>query len=76
MCQWHDVTFCLSLLLAKSERSMKKIIDGLPFYCDKLHKEGVYAHFQEIFVKVNAHHLPSTHVSVFFFNMKHKGMLK
>ena len=31
---------------------MKKLIEGLPFYRDKLHEEGVFARFQEILVKV------------------------
>ncbi len=50
--QWRDIAFCLSLLPFKSERSVKKLIEGLPFYRDKLHEEGVYARFQEILVKV------------------------
>jgi len=31
---------------------VKKLIEGLSFYRDKLHEEGVYARFQEILVKV------------------------
>jgi hypothetical protein len=31
---------------------VKKLVEGLPFYRDKLHEEGVYARFQEILVKV------------------------
>ena len=50
--QWRDIAFCLSLLPFKSERSVKKLVEGLPFYRDKLHEEGVYARFQEILVKV------------------------
>ena len=50
--QWRDIAFCLSLLPFKSERSVKKLIEGLSFYRDKLHEEGVYARFQEILVKV------------------------
>jgi condensin complex subunit 1 len=50
--QCRDIAFCLSLLPFKSERSVKKLIEGLPFYRDKLHEEGVYARFQEILVKV------------------------
>jgi len=52
MWQWHNIVFCLSLLLFKLECSVKKFIEGLSFYCNKLHKEGIYAHFQEILVKV------------------------
>ena len=42
---------------------MKKLVEGLPFYRDKLHEEGVYARFQEILVKVIPSHPPHTHVS-------------
>jgi len=38
----------------KSERSVKKLVEGLPFYRDKLHEEGVYARFQEILVKARS----------------------
>jgi condensin complex subunit 1 len=50
--QWRDIAFCLSLLPFKSERSVKKLIEGLPFYRDKLHEKVVYERFQEILVKV------------------------
>lgn len=50
--QWRDIAFCLSLLPFKSERSVKKLIEGLQFYRDKLHEETVYARFQEILAKV------------------------
>jgi condensin complex subunit 1 len=49
--QWRDISFCLSLPF-KYECSVKKLIEGLPFYRDKSHEEGVYACFQEILVKV------------------------
>ncbi len=51
--QWRDVAFCLSLLPFKSERSVKKLIEGMPFYREKLHEEGVFARFQEILAKVS-----------------------
>jgi condensin complex subunit 1 len=50
--QWRDIAFCLSLLPFKSERSVKKLIEGLPFYRDKLHDKEVYSRFKEILVKV------------------------
>ena len=50
--QWHDIAYCLSLLPFKSDRSVKKLIEGLQFYRDKLHDEEVFARFQEILVKV------------------------
>ncbi|KAG8907136.1 Condensin complex subunit [Tulasnella sp. 403] len=49
--QWQDIAFCLSLLPFKSERSVKKLIEGLPFYQDKLHNEAVFARFSEILAK-------------------------
>ena len=51
--QWRDIAFCLSLLPFKSERSVKKLIEGLPFYQDKLHEETVFARFSEILAKVS-----------------------
>lgn len=52
--QWRDIAFCLSLLPFKSERSMKKLIEGLPFYQDKLHEETVFKRFSEILAKARA----------------------
>ncbi|KIY43890.1 ARM repeat-containing protein [Fistulina hepatica ATCC 64428] len=52
--QWHDIAFCLSLLPYKSERSMKKLMDALPFYQDKLHDEVVFKFISEILVKARA----------------------
>ncbi|KAH9998700.1 non-SMC mitotic condensation complex subunit 1-domain-containing protein [Russula vinacea] len=52
--QWHDIAFCLSLLPFKSERSVKKLMEGLPFYRDKLHEKVVYTRFQEILVKARS----------------------
>jgi hypothetical protein len=65
--QWRDIAFCLSLLPFKSERSVKKLVEGLPFYRDKLHEEGVYARFQEILVKV----CPPTHTFFFYSIINH-----
>ena len=50
--QWRDIAFCLSLLPFKSERSVKKLIEGLQFYRDKLHEETVFNRFTEILAKV------------------------
>ncbi|CAE6439777.1 unnamed protein product, partial [Rhizoctonia solani] len=49
--QWRDIAFCLSMLPYKSERSVKKLIEGLPFYQDKLHEETVFMRFSEILAK-------------------------
>ncbi|PPQ70796.1 hypothetical protein CVT24_001077 [Panaeolus cyanescens] len=49
--QWRDIAFCLSLLPFKSERSMKKLIEGFQNYRDKLHEPKVYARFVEILAK-------------------------
>lgn len=52
--QWRDIAFCLSLLPFKSERSVKKLIEGLQFYRDKLHEETVFERFTEILAKARA----------------------
>lgn len=49
--QWRDIAFCLSLLPFKSDRSMKRLIEGLPFYQDKLHDPTVFKRFTEILTK-------------------------
>lgn len=43
--------YCLSLLPFKSERSVKRLVEGLPSYRDKLHEEVVFTRFQEILTK-------------------------
>ncbi|KAJ7117284.1 non-SMC mitotic condensation complex subunit 1 [Mycena filopes] len=57
--QWRDIAFCLSLLPFKSERSVKKLIEGLPFYRDKLHEETVFERFTEILVKARQNKSPN-----------------
>ncbi|KAG6377328.1 non-SMC mitotic condensation complex subunit 1-domain-containing protein [Boletus reticuloceps] len=52
--QWRDIAFCLALLPYKSERSVKKLIDGLPFYRDKLHDKIVFEYFGEILSKARS----------------------
>lgn len=54
--QWRDIAFCLSLLPFKSERSVKKLIEGLQFYRDKLHEPVVFERFTEILTKVCPSH--------------------
>jgi condensin complex subunit 1 len=49
---WRDITFCLSLLPFKSEKSYRKLLDYMPLYQDKLHEEGVSRLFTDIIVKV------------------------
>ncbi|PPQ81973.1 hypothetical protein CVT25_014624 [Psilocybe cyanescens] len=52
--QWRDIAYCLSLLPFKSERSVKKLIEGLQFYRDKLHEPTVFERFTEILAKARA----------------------
>jgi len=49
--QWRDIAYCLSLLPFKSERSVKRLVEGLQFYRDKLHEETVYNYFSDILAK-------------------------
>ncbi|KAK4053237.1 condensin complex non-SMC subunit Cnd1 [Microbotryomycetes sp. JL221] len=49
--QWRDIAYCLSLLPFNSELSVKKLVEGLPFYQDKLHEEEVFKRFTEILTK-------------------------
>ncbi|KAF9225678.1 hypothetical protein BS17DRAFT_750004 [Gyrodon lividus] len=52
--QWRDIAFCLSLLPFKSERSVKKLIEGLQFYRDKLHEKEVFDRFSDILTKARS----------------------
>jgi condensin complex subunit 1 len=49
--QWRDIAFCLALLPFKSDRSMKRLIEGLQFYRDKLYDPTVFKRFTEILAK-------------------------
>lgn len=57
--QWRDIAFCLSLLPYKSERSVKKLTEGLLFYRDKLYEEGVYSRFVDILTKARQNKSPN-----------------
>ena len=48
---WRDLAYCLSLLPYTSEKSIKRLVDSLPLYQDKLHEPAVYAAFEEILAK-------------------------
>lgn len=50
--QWRDIAYCLSLLPYRSERSIKKLVEGLPYYQDKLYSPEVYKRFSEILAKM------------------------
>ncbi|KOS15882.1 condensin complex subunit 1 [Malassezia pachydermatis] len=51
--QWRDIAYCLSLLPYRSERSIKKLLDGVPHYQDKLYVPEVYQRFQDILTKMH-----------------------
>ncbi|POW12989.1 hypothetical protein PSHT_07936 [Puccinia striiformis] len=46
--QWEDIAYCLSLLQYKSEKALKKLVDGLPSYQDKLYDPEVFKSFEDI----------------------------
>lgn len=50
---WRDIAYCLSLLPYRSERSIKKLVDALPFYQDKLYVPEVHQRFTEILTKMH-----------------------
>jgi condensin complex subunit 1 len=49
---WRDIGFCLTLIPFSSEKSVKKLMDALPLYQDKLHEPLLYKYIQEIIAKV------------------------
>lgn len=50
--QWRDIAFCLSLL-NHSEKTMKKLIDHLPNYKDKVQYDEIYDCFKTIISNAN-----------------------
>ncbi|KAI8587881.1 non-SMC mitotic condensation complex subunit 1-domain-containing protein [Geranomyces variabilis] len=49
--QWRDISFCLTLLSFASEKSVKKLIEHLPQYQDKLHEPVLYKNLEDILAK-------------------------
>ncbi|RHZ79040.1 hypothetical protein Glove_152g93 [Diversispora epigaea] len=52
--QWHDIAYCLSLLPYKNEKIIRKLIEGMPHYQDKLHEEQIQKFFAEIITKAKS----------------------
>ncbi|KAL1919463.1 uncharacterized protein VTP21DRAFT_2156 [Calcarisporiella thermophila] len=52
--EWRDIAFCLSLLPYKSEKSFKRLLEGISLFQDKLHEETVAKYFAEIVNKGRA----------------------
>ncbi|KAI8321325.1 hypothetical protein GQ54DRAFT_298067 [Martensiomyces pterosporus] len=52
--QCRDIAYCLALLPYKSERSVRRLLDGLPSYQDKLSEDAVYKYFGEIVAKARS----------------------
>ncbi|KAI7831988.1 non-SMC mitotic condensation complex subunit 1-domain-containing protein [Kickxella alabastrina] len=49
--QCRDIAYCMALLPYKSERSVRRLLDGLSSYQDKLSEDAVYKYFVEIVAK-------------------------
>ncbi|KAJ2359975.1 condensin complex non-SMC subunit Cnd1, partial [Coemansia sp. RSA 2607] len=49
--QCRDIAYCMALLPFKSERSVRRLLDGLSSYQDKLAQDVVYKYFVEIVSK-------------------------
>ncbi|KAI8620435.1 non-SMC mitotic condensation complex subunit 1-domain-containing protein [Chytriomyces sp. MP71] len=48
---WRDVAYCISLVSFSSERSIKKLMEALPVYQDKLHEPLVFKYIHDVVVK-------------------------
>ncbi|KAJ3100089.1 Condensin complex subunit [Physocladia obscura] len=48
---WRDVSFCISLVTFSSEKSVKKLMEALPLYADKLHEPLVYKYIHDVILK-------------------------
>jgi condensin complex subunit 1 len=50
--QWRDIGFCLSLLSFGTEKSLKKLMDFLPLFQDKLYEPTLFKYLNDIVNKV------------------------
>lgn len=50
--QWRDISFCLSLL-NPTEKTMRRLIDNLPNYKDKVHYDEIYDCFKVVISNAN-----------------------
>ncbi|KAI9330289.1 non-SMC mitotic condensation complex subunit 1-domain-containing protein [Obelidium mucronatum] len=48
---WRDISFCISLVSFSNEKTVKKLIDALPLYQDKLHEPLVYKYIHDVIVR-------------------------
>eukprot|EP00158_Paraphelidium_tribonemae_P009686 Partr_v1_DN28930_c0_g1_i5_m25543 putative Regulatory subunit of the condensin complex, a complex required for conversion of interphase chromatin into mitotic-like condense chromosomes. The condensin complex probably introduces positive supercoils into relaxed DNA in the presence of type I topoisomerases and converts nicked DNA into positive knotted forms in the presence of type II topoisomerases (By similarity) len=48
---WRDIAYSLSMLQYKSERGIKKLVESIPLYQDKLFEESVFKYFMDIVTK-------------------------
>ncbi|KAJ1940385.1 condensin complex non-SMC subunit Cnd1, partial [Linderina macrospora] len=46
--QCRDIAYCLALLPYKSERSVRRLLDGLPGYQERLAEDAVYKYFSDV----------------------------
>ncbi|KAJ2304230.1 condensin complex non-SMC subunit Cnd1, partial [Coemansia sp. RSA 2706] len=53
--QSRDIAYCMAQLPFKSERSVRRLLDGMPCYQDKLADNAVFKHFAEIASKARSH---------------------
>ncbi|KAJ2515049.1 condensin complex non-SMC subunit Cnd1 [Coemansia sp. RSA 1939] len=50
--QCRDIAYCLALLPYKSDRSIRRLVDALPGYQQKLAEDAVYKYFVDIVAKM------------------------
>lgn len=53
--QCRDISYCLALLPYKSDRSVRRLLDTLPGYQDKLAEDSVYKYFNDVVAKAKSH---------------------
>ncbi|KAJ1921733.1 condensin complex non-SMC subunit Cnd1 [Mycoemilia scoparia] len=52
--QWRDISYCLSLLPFKSERSVRRLLDGFSCYQETLSDNTVHKNLSDIVVKLRS----------------------
>lgn len=65
--QWRDIAFCLSLL-SYTEKTIKKLMDNIGFYKDKVQIQEVYDYFHQIITNTQKLAKPELKVNFYIFN--------
>ncbi|KAI9593024.1 armadillo-type protein [Syncephalis fuscata] len=70
--QWRDTGFCLSQLPFKTERSLKKLLDAMPLYEDKLFEDVLFKYFTDIIQKARMQKIQRAEVKLMIDDLERR----